>query len=172
MKNEIEIREVGVPHNSLINYEIEVPTYKDGLKFKLNSDEIVDVREFVKNFFNSQPVWLLAIMNNTISKSKLEQSLENTDFSQGFKIGHWKVLKANENEIVFAEWLGFMEHRLSFYKVNNQKNEFMIMSSVKTHNKFGAFYFFFVKFVHMRLVKFAIANLCRNKYSFEKNGIE
>lgn len=71
MKNQIEITEVGVPHNSLINYEIETPTYMDGLKFELKSDESVDVRELVKNFFISQPIWLLTIMNNTISKMKL-----------------------------------------------------------------------------------------------------
>jgi len=171
MKNQIEITEVGVPHNSLINYEIETPTYMDGLKFELKSGESVDVRELVKNFFISQPIWLLTIMNNTISKSKLEQSLNNIDSRQGCRAGHWKVSKANENEIVFGEWLGFIEHRLSFYKVNNRKNEFMIMSSVKTHNKFGAFYFFFVKLVHMRLVKFAIANMSRKKYEFEKAGV-
>ena len=127
----------------------------DALKFELSSSEKVDIADMVRNFFNSQPRWLLAIMINIISKNKLEESLERNNFTQGSKVGHWKVSKANKAEIVFGESLGFIEHRLSFCKINNDKNEFMTMSSVKTHNRFGKFYFFFVKLVHMKLVKFA-----------------
>ena len=164
MKNEFEINEVDVLSGSLINEEIKSPVYMDALKFELNTSEKVDIADMVRNFFNSQPRWLLAIMINIISKNKLEESLERNNFTQGSKVGHWKVSKANKAEIVFGESLGFIEHRLSFCKINNDKNEFMTMSSVKTLNRFGKFYFFFVKLVHMRLVKFALNNMHREKY--------
>jgi len=156
-----EIVEVEVLPKSLINAEIESPLYMDALKFEISSKENLDITEMVRNFFNAQSPWFLALMINTIAKNKLEKSLRENDFSQGSKVGHWTVSNSNKTEIIFRESLGFIEHRLSFCKVDNNSNTFRTMSSVKTHNKLGSFYFFFVKRVHMKLVKFAIRNMLR-----------
>ena len=163
MKDGFTINEVSVLSESLINEEIKSPVYRDALKFELGSSETIDISVMVRNFFNSQPHWLLSIMINIVSKNKLKKSLERNNFTQGSKVGRWTVAKANKREIVFGESLGFIEHRLSFCKINDDKNEFMTMSSVKTHNNFGKFYFFFVKLVHMKLVKFALNNMYRAK---------
>ena len=69
MKNEFEINEVDVLSGSLINEEIKSPVYMDALKFELGSAEKVDIEDMVRNFFNSQPRWLSAILINLISKS-------------------------------------------------------------------------------------------------------
>ncbi|MCU7925198.1 MAG: DUF2867 domain-containing protein [Candidatus Thiodiazotropha sp. (ex Dulcina madagascariensis)] len=164
MGNDIEINEVDIPPKSLLNGEIKSPVYMDALKFELPSEEIIEIDGVVRNFFNSQPLWLLSIMINIISKGKLKKSLVKNNFSEGSRVGHWKVTRSDNTEIVFGESLGFIEHRLSFCKVSNDKNEFMTMSSVKTHNGFGVFYFYFVKLVHMKLVKFAIKNMYEKKY--------
>ena len=168
MREEITIDEVGVASNSLINDEIDSPVYMDALKFNIPSDENIDIQNMVRSFFNSQPLWLLAIMINIISKHKLKLSLQQNTFIEGARVGHWKVSSSSNTEIVFGESLGFIEHRLSFYKVNNKKNEFMTMSSVKTYNWFGKIYFFFVKLVHLKLIKLAIKNMYRRQYKKSK----
>lgn len=168
VKKSFEVIEVAIPTGFLINKEIESPVYMDALKFELNTTNNIELQDMVKNFFRAQPIWLLAIMINITSRIKLKARLDDNDLSQGSHVGHWRIAQSTDGEIVFSESMGFIEHRLAFCKKQSSRNEFMTVSSVKTHNQLGRLYFFFVKLVHLRLIKFAINNMYRERYQNTK----
>ncbi|MGV8911781.1 MAG: DUF2867 domain-containing protein [Rhodoglobus sp.] len=119
------------------------------------SYETVD--QVAVDWFAKQPSWLRIISTNTLSRAGVTRVIERDHFSVGSAVGSWRIVRRNDNEIVFGDSMGFMEYWFSFLLPPDEPNTVEVSTAVRyLWPRSGQFYFRLVKPLHRRFVKIAL----------------
>jgi len=153
------IKEITPNQTSLVYNAFYKVNYRDAFRLSFETKTFNIIDEFALQYFLSQPNWLRLISMNTISKEKMEENLEQSNFQINTNIGSWKIFNRNENEIVFGESMGFMDYRFSM-RLDKHITDNIEVSTVVTLNGFmGKYYFALVKLMHKKFVMLSLKNV-------------
>lgn len=155
------IKEIASNQTSLVYNAFDKIDYRDAFAISFEKETFNNIDEFALQYFKSQPNWLRLISMNTISKEKMNENLEQSNFKINTNIGSWKIYNRSENEIVFGESMGFMDYRFSM-RLDKHTTDDIEVSTVVTLNSFmGKYYFALVKLMHKKFVKLSLANAAK-----------
>lgn len=67
----------------------------------------------------------------------------------------------SDNEIVFGEFMGFMDYRFSMRMDTDKSDKLEVSTVVKLNTKMGKYYFAVVKLIHKKFVNMSLHNLIK-----------
>lgn len=148
----IDITPVEPNANSVVYNAFDRVDYRDAFRVSFPSGTFADISQFAKVYFTSQPTWLRMVSMNILNKETLAETINNSEFKVGEKIGSWGIHDISDNEIVFGESMGFMDYRFSMRLDKSDSDLIEVSTVVKINSFMGKFYFAIVKLLHKRFV--------------------
>ncbi len=147
MKN--NITEIDLQNDMLVASLLKPIDYSDCFITSIDIKRFKDIDTFVKNYFLSQPKWLKAVSFNMLTKKSLKANLEKNQFNPNDKVGSWRIYVRDKNEIVFGEYMGFMEYR---FGMRIDGNKLRVATVVQYKGLLGRYYFLVVRVLHKKFV--------------------
>jgi hypothetical protein len=116
--------------------------YRDRYIVATNPGRYHTVDRVATDWFTKQPRWLRLLSTNTTSKAGVERAVDQGGFQVSSSVGSWKVIRRDDNEIVFSDSTGFMEYWYSFLLPADEPNTVEGSTAVRyLWPRAGRFYF-------------------------------
>ncbi|NQY94352.1 MAG: DUF2867 domain-containing protein [Campylobacteraceae bacterium] len=157
--NKINILQTNANKNSLVYNSFNKIDYRDAFKMKYAKGTFQNIDEYAKVYFLSQPTWLRLISMNTISKQKIVDSLNQSNFKIDSNIGSWKIFSRNDKEIVFGDSMGFLDYRFSMSLDKTKADVIEVSTVIKLNGFMGKYYFAVVRLMHRKFVIISLKNV-------------
>ncbi|WP_315383198.1 DUF2867 domain-containing protein [Microvirgula aerodenitrificans] len=148
-----------IPPTSLLHHDLPAGAYQDCCIEALPAT--VNIEQALLAFFGSSPAWLLALMalrNRLVTPLGLKTARAApgpvpTPFRVGQRIGIFRILALDKQEVVLGENDSHLDFRTSLQLLHGPAGPQLAMSSwVKTHNAVGVCYFALVRPFHRLIV--------------------
>ncbi len=159
LMNKINILAIEANQNSLVYTSFNKIDYRDAFKIKYIKNTFQNIDEYAKVYFLSQPTWLRLISMNTISKQKIIESVNQSNFQIDSNIGSWKIFTRNDKEIVFGDSMGFLDYRFSMRLDKTQTDDIEVSTVIKLNGFMGKYYFAGVRLMHTKFVIISLQNV-------------
>ena len=160
------ISKTEIPQNSLLrqtgpyDYEDSFSIAIIDAKNKITVDDVVQV------FMTSSPTWvkmLMTLRNKIVAPFGLKTgtdtrqiTAEKMEFNTGSRIGLFKIMARNENEIIVGEDDKHLNFKVSLWlrsdSANGNNKEVILSTAVNFNNWLGRLYFAVVKPFHKLIV--------------------
>ena len=128
--------------------------YRDRFVIPTTTDQYANVDQVVTDWFLKQPRWLRLLSTNTMSQAGIDQAITLGRFRVGSAVGSWRVVRRDDQEIVFADSMGFMEYWVSFLLPVEQTSTVEASTAVRyLWPRSGRFYFALVRPLHRRFIR-------------------
>jgi len=159
LTNKIDILETKANQNSLVYNAFNKIDYRDAFQIKYSRDTFKNIDAYAKSYFLSQPTWLRLISMNTISKQKIIESINQSNFQIDSNIGSWKIFSRDDKEIVFGDSMGFLDYRFSMRIDKNHIDQIEVSTVIKLNGFMGKYYFAGVRLMHTKFVLISLQNV-------------
>ncbi len=94
------------------------------------------------------------LSTNTLSQAGIDQAITLGRFRVDSAVGSWRVVRRDDQEIVFADSMGFMEYWVSFLLPVEQTSTVEASTAVRyLWPRSGRFYFALVRPLHRRFIR-------------------
>ena len=143
------MKKIPLNDDMIVASALPIIDYSDCFSTMVDVARFPDIDAFVRSYFLSQPRWLSAISTNIFSKNKMLAALEGNAFTEGDRVGGWKVYTRDAQEIVFGEHMGFMEYR---FGLRLDDDKLRVATTVQYKGRFGRYYFALVRLLHQKFV--------------------
>ena len=165
------IRQVHIPHGSLIAQAFATPDYADAYAIRLSPESATDVDALVRTLFSARPRWidaLMALRNRLVRLIGLKtpprgaHEREIRNLQPGSVAGIFHVLARNDEEIVLGEDDRHLDFRLSVLVRRQAGVAWAVVTTVVRFNgRLGRAYFVPVRPFHQLIVPAMLRNMQR-----------
>ena len=168
------IRQVHIPHGSLIAQAFATPDYADAYAIRLPTESATDVDSVVRTLFTAHPRWIDALMalrnklvrligQKTPPRGAHEREIRKIrNLQPGSVAGIFHVLARNDDEIVLGEDDRHLDFRLSVLVRRQAGVAWAVVTTVVRFNgRWGRAYFVPVRPFHQLIIPAMLRNMQR-----------